>query len=564
MIRKSTNRELVAKVIIVTLGACGLLGGYLLGSGISLRVATNWLDRYARLTEAQADSSFVEARSTLDVLKDSPYPYCSDIEIAYFRGLVLRSQYLKEAGRIQNGKIDCSTTGGRLVRSVAHLKPDSRLQDGTVSYSDFLPTRNAGSNRPALQLGTAYLAFGSELPVNPGPIPTHISAANHSADYAQSNPSTIGSLASRVLNWTADGTVRIGNNLYATRCSALHANCVTASASVSEALQSEYGIIAGCTVVGGELGILCGMAFSLAYRRRRDMCQQLRRAVHRDEVQVVYQPIVVLSTRQIVGAEALARWTDEEGNAVGPDVFVKVAEEHGFVGALTKSVLHHGLRDFAKILQSRPGFRLSINAAGADLVDPEFLPMLEDSLKRAKVGPESIVIEISEKSASQSEAVMETIQTLRRRGHSIHIDDFGTGYSNLDKLLYLFADTIKIDKAFTGVIGTESVASAILPQILAMAKSLNLEVVVEGVETDRQADYFSPETAHLYGQGWLYGRPLAAEAFNSLLDENFASVLATQGAAPHAPLAQQPAAVELDAEWISKPGALHLVTSRVA
>ena len=96
-----------------------------------------------------------------------------------------------------------------------------------------------------------------------------------------------------------------------------------------------------------------------------------------------------------------------------------------------------------------------------------------------------------------------------------------------------------------------------------MAKSLNLEVVVEGVETDRQADYFSPETAHLYGQGWLYGRPLAAEAFNSLLDENFASVLSTQGAAPHAPLTQQPE-VELDAEWISKPGALHLVTSRVA
>jgi sensor c-di-GMP phosphodiesterase-like protein len=159
---------------------------------------------------------------------------------------------------------------------------------------------------------------------------------------------------------------------------------------------------------------------------------------------------------------------------------------------------------------------------------------------------------------------METIRTLRRKGHSIHIDDFGTGYSNLDKLLYLFADTIKIDKAFTSVIGTESVAAAILPQILAMAKSLNLEVVVEGVETDNQADYFSPETPHLYGQGWLYGRPVAAEAFNSLLAENFATVLATQGAASHAAVTQQPEAEEVGAGWISKPGALHLVASRVA
>jgi sensor c-di-GMP phosphodiesterase-like protein len=112
---------------------------------------------------------------------------------------------------------------------------------------------------------------------------------------------------------------------------------------------------------------------------------------------------------------------------------------------------------------------------------------------------------------------METIRELRRKGHSIHIDDFGTGYSNLDKLLYLFADTIKIDKAFTRVIGTESVTVAILPQILSMAKLLNLEVIVEGVETDHQADYFSPVEQKIYGQGWLFGRPVTAEQFHGLL-----------------------------------------------
>ena len=179
-----------------------------------------------------------------------------------------------------------------------------------------------------------------------------------------------------------------------------------------------------------------------------------------------------LSTRQIVGAEALARWTDAEGKVVDPEVFVKLAEEKGFVGELTKSGAAASFADFANILESRPGFRLSVNVAGADLVDPEFIPMLSESLKAANVRPESIVIEISERSTSKSEAAMETIRNLRRMGHSIHIDDFGTGYSNLDKLLYLFADTIKIDKAFTGVIGTESVAVAILPQIMAMAKSL--------------------------------------------------------------------------------------------
>jgi sensor c-di-GMP phosphodiesterase-like protein len=112
---------------------------------------------------------------------------------------------------------------------------------------------------------------------------------------------------------------------------------------------------------------------------------------------------------------------------------------------------------------------------------------------------------------------METIRNLRRMGHSIHIDDFGTGHSNLDKLLYLFADTIKIDKAFTRVIGTDSLAVTILPQILSIAKSLQLGVVVEGVETQMQSDYFSPGLQKIYAQGWLYGHPASAEAIKSLL-----------------------------------------------
>ena len=249
----------------------------------------------------------------------------------------------------------------------------------------------------------------------------------------------------------------------------------------------------------------------------------------------------------------------KRATTVDPEVFVKIAEENGFVGTLTKSVLRRALRDFAKTLQSRPGFRLSVNVAGADLVDPEFLPMLERTLQEANVKPQSLVIEISEKSSFKSETAMETIRNLRRMGHSIHIDDFGTGYSNLDKLLYLFADTIKIDKAFTGVIGTESVAVAILPQILAMAKSLNLEVIVEGVETDRQANYFSPDPPQVYGQGWLYGRPVSIEKFEGLLVDNLATSLA---AVPH--IAKVPVSKEPDAEWTTKPGKLQILGTKVA
>ncbi len=147
--------------------------------------------------------------------------------------------------------------------------------------------------------------------------------------------------------------------------------------------------------------------------------------------------------------------------------------------------------------------------------------MLDNSLRRVNVQTESLVVEITERVAAENATAMETIRELRRRGYSIHIDDFGTGYSNLDRLLYLYADTIKIDKAFTRVIGTEAVTVAIIPQILAMAKSLGLEVIVEGIETERQANYFTLGEQKLFAQGFLYGRPVNEESFIHLLARNW-------------------------------------------
>ena len=143
--------------------------------------------------------------------------------------------------------------------------------------------------------------------------------------------------------------------------------------------------------------------------------------------------------------------------------------------------------------------------------------MLDATVAEAKVAPRRLVLEVTESTTASREVAMESIRALRERGYSIYIDDFGTGYSNLSYLLYLSVDTIKIDKAFTQAIGTEAVTVALLPQIIAMARSLNLGVVVEGIESERQADYFSTNNIRIYGQGWLYGRPVPAAEFFQLL-----------------------------------------------
>src|ERR1035438_1045809 len=158
------------------------------------------------------------------------------------------------------------------------------------------------------------------------------------------------------------------------------------------------------------------------------MEQQLRGAIRRDGLRVVYQPIVNLASRRIVGAEVLARWTDEEGFAVSPDVFVRIAEERGFVGEITRLVIRHSLRDLGEWLAGHPAFRLSINVAAADLADAGFMPMLERQWERAQVEARSVTLEITESSTARHNLAAEAIRRLREKGHSVHIDDFGTGY----------------------------------------------------------------------------------------------------------------------------------------
>jgi sensor c-di-GMP phosphodiesterase-like protein len=525
----------------------GVAAGTAIGGALVVLDTKLWLSSHSRAAAVQADSSLSEAQKILTVLKLSPYVACSDEEIAYLRGLVFQSQLVKDAGRLHGDGVACSATGSKELPLAAQTQTSVHLKDGSVQSSLAAPAvaGSAGADMQQILLmrDGSYVLFNSKIALTSVPIPLSLLVSTNGAG-AQSGPGVVDG----PINRFKDSSGHVGNILYATRCAPQGMHCATATTTINAAWRGEASLIPTSAFGGGMAGILIGFAFSFRYRRRRELNQQLKRAAEGDELTVAYQPIVDLETQQIVGAEALARWKDEEGNEVRPDVFVKIAEEFGFVGAITKTVLKRTLRDFASTMRERPDFRMSINVAAADLTDPEFLPMLSESLKRARVSPKSLAIELTERSASNSDAAMETIRTLRKLGHSIHIDDFGTGYSNLDKLLWLFADTIKIDKAFTGGIGTESAGATILPQILAMAESLNLEVVVEGVETYRQADYFTPGAQRIYGQGWLYGRPVSAQDFLALLAGE-QSILSGEEAAE---------------AFTTRPGSLRIVSQQVA
>jgi sensor c-di-GMP phosphodiesterase-like protein len=516
---KRTLKQRVLAAFIATLAAAafGLLAGYWAGRVIALRLTESKLKQYATLTMKEADASSRESRTMLAAMNASTFPYCSEAEIAWFRKLLFQSEYLKEAGRMRDGKIECSATLGRLAQPVAQPQPGFSQMDGTKVYKGFAPFRVDDLTVVSLELGDSYVIFSPYLEAHRGSPPMYYTSTATDDPSRQSIRLMGTPIQANAAILTSDGQGYLGNNLYATRCSARYFNCVTAYISIPEAFLANRGEMKVILALGGPAGGLFGFVVALLYRRNRSLNHQLRRAIQMDRLRVVYQPIVNLASGEIEGAEALARWTDEEGFAVGPDIFVKIAEERGFVGEITRLVVRHVLRDFAVTLRAHADFRISINVAAADLGDPRFLPMLEQSMDQAGVLAASVAIEITESSTALHQVAMEAIRHLRRLGHQVHIDDFGTGYSSLSYLHDLSVDAIKIDRSFTRAIGTDAVTVSILPQILAMAEKLHLQVVVEGIETSQQAAYFFGGAKSILGQGWFFGRPVPPEEFLPLL-----------------------------------------------
>ncbi|MGA2888684.1 MAG: EAL domain-containing protein [Terracidiphilus sp.] len=514
------QRLLATLVVTIIAAACGALGGSLLGRFITLRQTERRLIEDATRALTVADIRLTEAHAVLVAMKGSSYAPCSDAELTFFRALIFNGKYLKDAGRMSDGTIDCSGAMARPMQPPAQARQDITLSTGANLYKNLAPYKSEDQTVVTLQWEGFYTVFVPSIQAHIGPASEHYSEAvreglNGQVDWLLGEPPPV---AAKV--FASDGFARVGDSLYATRCSSVFSNCITAYLSIPEALQADHIQCRIHMLLGGMTGAFLGFFCSLVYRRSRGMEQQLRRAIRRDKLRVEYQPIVSLTSKRIVGAEALARWTDEDGFEVGPDTFIKIAEERGFVEEVTKLVLRHVLSDFRETLRARPGFRVNINVTAADLGNPEFPLLVGRALAQAGVPAEGLGIEITESSTARRQVAVDAIHQLRKSGHCVYVDDFGTGYSSLAYLHALSIDSIKIDKFFTQAIGTEAVTVAILPQILAMAKALHLQVVVEGIETDQQADYFAGAERPVLAQGWLFGHAISAEEFYRLLTED--------------------------------------------
>lgn len=262
--------------------------------------------------------------------------------------------------------------------------------------------------------------------------------------------------------------------------------------------------------VGLLLGLLLAALVFWVMWRQTSMPAMIRTALRQDEFSMVYQPVVELATGRWVGLEALMRWHRPDGTMVSPDVFIPAAERSGQISALTAWVAERVLTETRALLQADPQFHLAINVTGDDLLDGRFHARLSTLLQRHGVAASQLIGEITERVFMHTGQTGAQIHALRALGMRIAIDDFGTGYSSLAYLTRLELDYLKIDKTFVDPIGTGAVTANVVSHIIAMAQSLGLTMIAEGVETEAQADFLRAQGVQ-QAQGWLFARPMPIE-----------------------------------------------------
>ncbi|TAL83660.1 MAG: GGDEF and EAL domain-containing protein [Rhodanobacter sp.] len=253
---------------------------------------------------------------------------------------------------------------------------------------------------------------------------------------------------------------------------------------------------------------------------RRQIEIALRQALSRNQLSLHYQPKVDARSRHIVGAEALLRWHDAVGCEVyEPEQFIPVAEECGLILPIGAWALRQACQQARRWEQAGYALPISVNVSPLQFQHADFFSVLDHQLGESGLASGLLELELTEHMVmSGGTATTEVLRRIRQRGVRLALDDFGTGYCSLSYLRHFPIDTLKIDRAFVAEVTTDPDTATITSAIIAMARSLNKDIVAEGVETPEQGAFLRDAGCSQL-QGFLYGAPMPADALQKRLAE---------------------------------------------
>ncbi|HEX8055740.1 MAG TPA: EAL domain-containing protein [Novosphingobium sp.] len=254
-------------------------------------------------------------------------------------------------------------------------------------------------------------------------------------------------------------------------------------------------------------------------RERRQLSNDLRQALERDELNLLYQPQHDLRSGELSGYEALLRWHHPKRGVVSPDYFIPLAEETGEILAIGEWVLREACRE---AFNWPDGLKIAVNLSAVQLMQNELVDIVRNVLVETGLSPSRLELEITETAIIADKLrALHLLRQIKALGVGIAMDDFGTGYSSLDTLHSFPFDKIKIDKSFLLKSQRSPEARAIIKAVLALGQSLNVPVLAEGVETEFQLDLLQEQGCD-QAQGYYFGRP--AQAPSVVAEEEYARI----------------------------------------
>jgi diguanylate cyclase (GGDEF)-like protein len=265
----------------------------------------------------------------------------------------------------------------------------------------------------------------------------------------------------------------------------------------------------------------------------------LRTAIERNELRVFYQPIIDLRTMRLAGFEALMRWNHPQRGLVPPGEFIPVCEDTGLIVPVTLWILREACNQQVLWSERYPDapLMMSVNLSGKHFVQNDLVAQVSEVLTETKINPVDLKLELTESAVMENaERVISMLRELKKLGVQLSIDDFGTGYSSLSYLHRFPIDTLKVDRSFVSEMETGSENGEIVRTIVALAKTLRMNVVAEGIESIHQIHQLQILGCE-YGQGFLFSRPVPlAEAEKLLRDQSrWQNIIPRQNIASLAP-----------------------------
>jgi len=483
-----------------------LVAAYQLAKQRAVSTEQRNLQQLARKALARAQQSLSDANRVLREIQETKLTPCSEAHIQLMRTLTLRNRNIDDIGFFKNEQLAC-TSAGAAQPGITRSKDDYVTADGIGVSLDIATQLSPNTKMVGMALGSYKLL------IHPMRFADVLSEQEVDLAIALRDGRLLGSLREplpenvRALlqSGFTDETV-----LYALE----HDEFLTALAAkppdqVLEPLRREMQLL---LPLGAAIAMLVVSVVVWGLRRRLSLLGELKMAVARREFVVHYQPLIELSTGRCIGSEALVRWKRSDGSMVRPDMFIPLAEESGLILPITDQVINTVVREMRQALVNDHDLHIAINLSAQDIRSGRVLPVLAQELEDSGIAPQQIWLEATERGLMDCNAAKSTIDQARAAGHAVAIDDFGTGYSSLSYLQNFALDALKIDKSFIDSIEADAATSSVTPHIIEMAKSLGLQVVAEGVETQGQADYLLARGVE-FAQGWLFAKAMPASEF---------------------------------------------------